>query len=241
MIFQKIKEFIRRIKIKKIGAPKQSEIIHEKVNVEKETVTPKQNDNFLVNVQHTQLSDIKNKNNNEKLNEILKVIGYESKFLEKNINIQNVDVENFKKNLNELIRLRCSNIEMAIIIDKNKNILWCENQLLKEKIQFLIKYFSSEHIAKKLIYANSSILNKDVQFELLEKEKIFDECYIPLEYYSNIILENTDIFFMNKEKILNSLNIIKKFSKTYERFIKMIVTEPNIIGIENIDLLEKYA
>lgn len=241
MIFQKIKEFIRRIKIKKIGAPKQNEIIQEKVNVEKETITPKQNNDFLVNVQHNQLSDIKNKNNNEKLTEILNVIGYESKFLEKNINIQNIDFENLRKNLNELIRLGCSNIEMAIIIDKNKDILWCDNQLLKEQIQFLIKYFSSERIAKKLIYANSSILNKDVKFELLEKEKIFDECYIPLEYYSNIILENTDIFFMNKEKILNSLNIIKKFSKTYERFIKMIVTEPNIIGIENIDLLEKYA
>ena len=140
-IWQKIKNFIIRMKIKKIEAPKDLEIqpvVEDKIkNIEKKL--------YIQPIEQAELNDM------QKLEEILKVIGCSKTSIQKILKIENIDIQNFRKNLYELSCLDYSNLELTIIITQNMNLITMNNEILKEKIKKLDNYFTNKDIVKDLM------------------------------------------------------------------------------------------
>ena len=230
-IWQKIKNFIIRMKIKKIEAPKDLEIqpvVEDKIkNIEKKL--------YIQPIDQAELNDM------QKLEEILKVIGCSKTSIQKILKIENIDIQNFRKNLYELSCLDYSNLELTIIITQNMNLITMNNEILKEKIKKLDNYFTNKDIVKDLIYSNSNILNENIEEILESTEDVFEDYGISIAQDPNIIIENSNILFIAKNKLINSLTIIREYAKTQENFIRMILTDPIIIGIQDASLLEDYV
>lgn len=230
-IWQKIKNFIIRMKIKKIEAPKDLEIqpvVEDKIkNIEKKL--------YIQPIEQAELNDM------QKLEEILKVIGCSKTSIQKILKIENIDIQNFRKNLYELSCLDYSNLELTIIITQNMNLITMNNEILKEKIKKLDNYFTNKDIVKDLIYSNSNILNENIEEILESTEDVFEDYGISIAQDPNIIIENSNILFIAKNKLINSLTIIREYAKTQENFIRMILTDPIIIGIQDASLLEDYV
>ena len=230
-IWQKIKNFIIRMKIKKIEAPKELEIqpvVEDKIkNIEKKL--------YIQPIEQAELNDM------QKLEEILKVIGCSKTSIQKILKIENIDIQNFRKNLYELSCLDYSNLELTIIITQNMNLITMNNEILKEKIKKLDNYFTNKDIVKDLIYSNSNILNENIEEILESTEDVFEDYGISIAQDPNIIIENSNILFIAKNKLINSLTIIREYAKTQENFIRMILTDPIIIGIQDASLLEDYV
>ena len=186
-------------------------------------------------------SNLHELNEKEKLQEIFKLIGCDSKSIKKLLEIENIDINRLRKNLYILNNFKFSNIELSIVITQNKRLISMESGELQEKINTLNSYFLDKEIVKDLIYNDSNILNENIKELLEEKEYIFENFDIPLKSYATILSENANILYLGAERLMNSLNLIKDYCMTRESFIETIITDPIVIGIEDRKLLEEYV
>ena len=229
-LLQKIKDMIRRITIKKIEAPK----------LNNEVIKAQENKYISDNFKFIPQNVPKQLNNIQKLKEIFKLIGCNKKSIDNLIKIDNVDIQNLRKNLYLLNDFNFSNIQLSIIITQNKNLITMKNEELKDKIDTLRNYFIDEGIVKNLIYNNSNIFNKNIEEIIEEKKNIFDTFGISFKSLTSILIENSNVLNIDKNRLINSLHIIRDFCITKENFMEMIKTDPIVIGIQNKKLLEEY-
>ena len=229
-IWQKIKELIFRIKTKKLEAPMEKEIDSSEL-IE---INRREDSLRLPQIEKVELSD------KEKLEEILKTIGCCKESIQQIIEIPNINIANFRKNLFEINKFDYSNLELAIVITQNQDLITMDNEFLKEQIQKVKEYFKDEIKVKNLIYSNSNILSEKIEEVLEGTEKIFENYGISIKKYTDIIIENSNILFIAKNKLRNSLRIIREYAKTQEKFTKFVIMEPLIIGIQDIKKIENY-
>lgn len=228
-IIQKIKEFFRRIRTKKLNMPQETAIPTKKENINSIDKL-----SYIKDVEKPELT------HEQKIKEILKTIGCDNKSIQEILKISNIDIDNFRKNLYSLNKLNYTNIQLTIIITNNTNLITMQNEELESIISNLITYFKKQEIVKDLIYSNSKIINTTIFDKIPEVEKIFKNYGISLVDNSDLLIENSNVIIMNSDRLEKSLNFIKQYTKTFENFINLIKTEPIVIGINNANLLAEY-
>ncbi len=228
-IIQTIKEFFRRIRTKKLNMPQEITIPTKKENINSIDKL-----SYIKDVEKPELT------HEQKIEEILKTIGCDNKSIQEILKISNIDIYNFRKNLYSLNKFNYTNIQLTIIITNNTDIITMQNEELESIISNLITYFKKQEIVKDLIYSNSKIINTTIFDKIPEVEKIFKNYGISLVDNSDLVIENSNVIIMNSDRLENSLNFIKQYTKTFENFINLIKTEPIVIGINNANLLAEY-
>ena len=228
-IIKRIKEFFRRIRIKKLNIPQENSI-----NTIQDSENTPDKLEYIKNINKPELTYT------QKIEEILKTVGCDEKSIEEILEIENIDIENLRKNLYTLNSFNYTNIELTIIITNNKQLINMKNQELLEIINSLKSYFKEEKIVKELIYSNSKILNTEIIKKLNSTKEIFKKFGLEIMENQYILIENSNILIMENRKLENSLGLIKQNTKTFESFINLIKTEPIVIGINNANLLTQY-
>ena len=151
-IWQKIKEFIKSIRIKKIEAPREIEENADKT--EKNLHTIKENLLYEQNVNKKELTE------KQKLEEILQTVGCSKQSIESILEIENINIQNLRKNLYTLNNLKYSNIELTIIITQNEELITMENSILEKQIEQLIKHFGNDlNQVQFVFWLNIALLN----------------------------------------------------------------------------------
>ena len=228
-IIEKIKEIIARIfkpNLKMIEAHKEyNEDIDfsnkkiEEINYRKEIIVPQEK---------------KIKTKEESIREILIKIGCENEIFEK-IDISKIEVENFRKNINILLKYKYTKLEFSKIITQNSEILYIENMIILEKINELENVLKEEKIIKEIIYNNPYILTQEMNIK--DIIKIFEKYEIDTEKQFYIFKQNTSLFDLSVEKIERSLKNISEVIKNKVEFIKTLISEPILVGIEDKEII----
>lgn len=228
-IIEKIKEIIARIfkpNLKMIEAHKEyNEDIDfsnkkiEEINYRKEIIVPQEK---------------KIKTKEESIREILIKIGCENEIFEK-IDISKIEVENFRKNINILLKYKYTKLEFSKIITQNSEILYIENMIILEKINELENVLKEEKIIKEIIYNNPYILTQEINIK--DIIKIFEKYEIDTEKQLYIFKQNTSLFDLSGEKIERSLKNISEVITNKVEFIKTLISEPILVGIEDKEII----
>lgn len=228
-IIEKIKEIIARIfkpNLKMIEAHKEyNEDIDfsnekiEEINYRKEIIVPQEK---------------KIKTKEESIREILIKIGCENEIFEK-IDISKIEVENFRKNINILLKYKYTKLEFSKIITQNSEILYIENMIILEKINELENVLKEEKIIKEIIYNNPYILTQEMNIK--DIIKIFEKYEIDTEKQLYIFKQNTSLFDLSVEKIERSLKNISEVITNKVEFIKTLISEPILVGIEDKEII----
>ena len=228
-IIEKIKEIIARIfkpNLKMIEAHKEyNEDIDfsnkkiEEINYRKEIIVPQEK---------------KIKAKEESIREILIKIGCENEIFEK-IDISKIEVENFRKNINILLKYKYTKLEFSKIITQNSEILYIENMIILEKINELENVLKEEKIIKEIIYNNPYILTQEINIK--DIIKIFEKYEIDTEKQLYIFKQNTSLFDLSVEKIERSLKNISEVITNKVEFIKTLISEPILVGIEDKEII----
>lgn len=228
-IIEKIKEIIARIfkpNLKMIEAHKEyNEDIDfsnkkiEEINYRKEIIVPQEK---------------KIKTKEESIREILIKIGCENEIFEK-IDISKIEVENFRKNINILLKYKYTKLEFSKIITQNSEILYIENMIISEKINELENILKEEKTIKEIIYNNPYILTQEINIK--DIIKIFEKYEIDTEKQLYIFKQNTSLFDLSGEKIERSLKNISEVITNKVEFIKTLISEPILVGIEDKEII----
>ena len=228
-IIEKIKEIIARIfkpNLKMIEAHKEyNEDIDfsnkkiEEINYRKEIIVPQEK---------------KIKTKEESIREILIKIGCENEIFEK-IDISKIEVENFRKNINILLKYKYTKLEFSKIITQNSEILYIENMIILEKINELENVLKEEKIIKEIIYNNPYILTQEMNIK--DIIKIFEKYEIDTKKQFYIFKQNTSLFDLSVEKIERSLKNISEVITNKVEFIKTLISEPILVGIEDKEII----
>lgn len=228
-IIEKIKEIIARIfkpNLKMIEAHKEyNEDIDfsnkkiEEINYRKEIIVPQEK---------------KIKTKEESIREILIKIGCENEIFEK-IDISKIEVENFRKNINILLKYKYTKLEFSKIITQNSEILYIENMIILEKINELENVLKEEKIIKEIIYNNPYILTQEINIK--DIIKIFEKYEIDTKKQFYIFKQNTSLFDLSVEKIERSLKNISEVITNKVEFIKTLISEPILVGIEDKEII----
>lgn len=228
-IIEKIKEIIARIfkpNLKMIEAHKEyNEDIDfsnkkiEEINYRKEIIVPQEK---------------KIKTKEESIREILIKIGCENEIFEK-IDISKIEVENFRKNINILLKYKYTKLEFSKIITQNSEILYIENMIILEKINELENILKEEKTIKEIIYNNPYILTQEINIK--DIIKIFEKYEIDTEKQLYIFKQNTSLFDLSGEKIERSLKNISEVITNKVEFIKTLISEPILVGIEDKEII----
>ena len=229
-IFEKIKEFFRRIKIKKLQEPK----VPNKVL---QTIDKNETDNLnhVRKIQNTEL------NKEQKLGLILKTIGCEQLSINKILESENIDIDNLRRNIQTLNTFKYSNIELSLILTNNIDVLTMQNEKLNKIINIFMDYYNNTDIIKELIYVNSKILSEEALKKFFKTKEIFYDYGISIIDDYDILIENTNVLFMNEIKLKESLKILKAYTKTIDKLKSLIRMEPLVVGITSTNLLSEYV
>lgn len=228
-IIEKIKEIIARIfspKLKMIEEHKEEKIDivtnceNEKIiNYKKEIIIPQEK---------------KIKTKEESISEILIKIGCENEIFNK-IEIDKIETENFRKNINLLLEYKYGKLEFSKILTQNNEILYISNEEIDKNIKELNEIINDSKIVKEMIYNNPYILTQEIN--LKEIVKIFDEYGIDVEKQLYIFSKNSLLFDLNIVKIEKSLKNISEILTNKIEFIKALISEPILIGIEDKEII----
>jgi len=177
----------------------------------------------------------------QNLEMIFKLIGCEKTTIDRIIEREHIDIQNFRKNISLLSKLKCSSIELSFIIANNIDVVTISNKELNTIMSVLIKYFKNTDILKNVVYANSRILSLKGIEQLEKIKKIFLEYGVFLDEDYNLLIENSNILIMDLVRLKDSLTIIKEYTKDEAKFKHLIRMEPSVIGVKNLDLLLEYV
>lgn len=228
-IIEKIKEIIARIfkpNLKMIEAHKEE---NENTNLSNEKI---EEINYRKGILVPQEKKIKTKE--ESIREILIKVGCEKEIFEK-IDINKIEVENFRKNINVLLKYKYTKLEFSKIITQNSEILYIENMRILERINELENILKEVKTIKEIIYNNPYILTQKMNIK--DVIKIFDEYEIDTEKQLYIFKQNSLLFDLSVEKIERSLKNISEIITDKVEFIKTLISEPILVGIEDKEII----
>lgn len=228
-IIEKIKEIIARIfkpNLKMIEAHKEE---NENTNLSNEKI---EEINYRKEILVPQEKKIKTKE--ESIREILIKIGCEKEIFEK-IDIKKIEVENFRKNINILLKYKYTKLEFSKIITQNSEILYIENMIILEKTNELENILKEEKTIKEIIYNNPYILTQEINIK--DIIKIFEKYEIDTEKQLYIFKQNSSLFDLSVEKVERSLKNISEVITNKVEFIKTLISEPILVGIEDKEII----
>lgn len=176
----------------------------------------------------------------QKIREILNLAGCSFEIFEKIENFQDIDEENLRLNLKDISNYNFSKLELSKILSQNEQLLYMRNEIVKNSFMELEKYIEDKQKIHEIVYLNPFVISENISNMLNEKKDIFEKYNISVEKQKNIISENPSVLNIIKEKLENSLNIIKSIFNDEKEFIDFIEYEPVVIGCENIELIKSY-
>ena len=176
----------------------------------------------------------------EKVLKILELLNCSDENLLKNINSDDLDINNFRENLKLLTSFPVSKLEIAILISSNPNILYLNNSVIKNSILVLKKWINDDNIVKNIIFNNPFVLNDDIEKNLENTYSIMEKYNIKNELVKYILDENPNIINMDKKRLEDSLKGIMNMFNSNQDYIDEILGNSNIIGVVDLNFLEKY-
>lgn len=176
----------------------------------------------------------------DKVLKILELLNCSDENLLKNINSDDLDINNFRENLKILTSFPVSKLEIAILISSNPNILYLNNSIIKNSIFALKRWINDDFIVKNIIFNNPFVLNEDIEKNLENTYSILEKYNITNKLIKYILDENPNIINMDKKRLENSLKSIMNMFNSNQDYIDEIIGNSNIIGVVDLNFLEKY-
>jgi len=223
-LIQKIKQIFGFGKIKQLEAPKEQE--------SKDIAKPK-NDFFeKLNKETIELTK------EEKIKQILKTAGCNKEIFWRVDNFESVDVDNLREVLKTLSGTRLTKYELNVILGQNIELLNTSYIFIDTNVQILKEYIKEEIILKNIIYTNPFVLTNKIEDRVLNIKEKFDAIGLSQKEQINMLDENSNILSLDIEVLNQSVNIIKEYYLADAK--KIILEDPNIIGITDINILRGY-
>lgn len=173
------------------------------------------------------------------IRQILKNVGCQNEIFNKIQSFENIDHNILRKNLFELITLGYSKLELSKIITQNVNILYLDSSTIENVIKLLKEKIKDPEIVKDAIYNNPNILridnNIEVNFEILKKYELNSKTL------ESVIQENNNTLDLPEDKMVNSLEVLKRIYKTSEKINEVLMLEPILLGIENEEIIKSFG
>ncbi len=220
-------------------------IFKKKVKMlEAASITQKNNND--VQYENNSLKNIKVNTNSEKeitieekVVQFFSDIGCSEATIDCIVNSGNIDINNLRKNINVLTNFKYTKLQLSTIIGTNIEILYIDNNKLQKYIESLKRCFNDDEIVKNIIYRNSSLINENIDSQINQTKAVLDKFEIPIEYQKEILDENINILSLNPNQLSDSLRLIKNLFKNQKMFFTQIVNNPQIIGVNNLSVIEK--
>ncbi len=222
-LIQKIKQIFSFNKTKQLEAPKEIPIKVDK---------PKIN---LFEDLSKQTIDLTKE---EKLKQILKTAGCKKEIFWRVDDLENIDADNLREVLKLLSSIKLTKYELNVVLGQNIELLNTNYIFIDANIQILKEYLKDEIVLKNIIYTNPFVLTNRIETVILNVKDRFDNIGLSQKEQINILDENSNILSLDIEVLNQSINIIKQYYLADAK--KIILEDPNIIGITDINVLRGY-
>lgn len=219
-LLQKIKAFFGIKDRKMLEAPKEE--IHE---VTKKTSLLEESENL------TKSRDIV---------DALRVVGCKKDVLFEVSKFNETEKENLKNIIITLKNLGYSKLKISVILNGNASILKMDNDVLLDNIHKLYEYLKDKESVSDIIYAEPFILNINIVEKIEELKSVFEKFEIDFQNQKYILEENPNIFLLDHDRFIESLNVITESVQNTEEFLDEILSNPLIIGIIDKRLLAAH-
>ncbi|MBQ8300062.1 MAG: hypothetical protein IJX99_09490 [Clostridia bacterium] len=138
-----------------------------------------------------------------------------------------VDVSNLENIVFILEKFKFSKIELTKILTMCPEIILKSSDEIYNNISTITKSYEDINMVKHIILSYPPILLGN---EIEYIKNTFNDFQISLSIQNYILLQNSNIFYISKEKLKNSLNIIKSLSSSNDVFNSAIISIPELIG-----------
>lgn len=219
-LLQKIKAFFGIKDRKMLEAPKEE--IHE--------VTKKP----------SLLEESENLTKSRDIVDALRVVGCKKDVLFEVSKFNETEKENLKNIIITLKNLGYSKLKISVILNGNASILKMDNDVLLDNIHKLYEYLKDKESVSDIIYAEPFILNINIVEKIEELKSVFEKFEIDFQNQKYILEENPNIFLLDHDRFIESLNVITESVQNTEEFLDEILSNPLIIGIIDKRLLAAH-
>ena len=168
---------------------------------------------------------------------VLKRIGCDKEIFYK-IDTNLIDTQNLINQIRILNQFNFTKLELSKIYNENPSVMLENPNDISNKISVLKETFKDSFWIKKIIYDNPLTLTNEIDLNSIHK--IFIENGIETNVERYLFIENPNILSLSPDIINNSLNLIKQVCDSLPKFKEVIKYMPELIGIEQIDLINEY-
>lgn len=184
--------------------------------------------------------DDTNISKSDRIKEILKSVGCKKEVFIRVDDFDSIDLDNLTKVISELNKFKLSKHQFNVVFGQNINILKTRHSVIERNIGDLIDYINNPKVVKNIIYTNPYILTTTLKNKINTIKEIFNEIGFSYEEQMVILDENSNVLSLNNSVLKKSIDVVYEYCKSKEHAKEIMLENPIVIGITDINVLKNY-